>query len=372
MLFFKSKRDFENLQTQLDDQTNMVDTLHCEIEDLKQDINAAQQGRRAAAHKNEVLELLIRAQSLGLERVGQVRDSLLRSANRLDEGMEENSEVKAIIGKTMAAINALSVCSETITTHAEENKNIVSELDGAVGDIHVLVDNVREISEQTNLLALNAAIEAARAGEYGRGFSVVASEVRNLSNKTHDITDRIETLVDTVLTKTGAIKIASNDNHDSAKAMMDASKQVFERFTLVAGHSEQTESGLVISSLSAFIAMLKMDTLSWKGELYKALNEQNISFQPNPVLSIPLSTWRCPRSRNSPLNKLRSATRLESLIQEIDYEAKEAFRLSRSAKDTLSTTALLEKSLQRIEMTAADIAKMLDAIVEDYIRDHLH
>lgn len=95
---------------------------------------------------------------------------------------------KTEIEKTISLIKGLEV-------QAHETSLIIDELKGESDSISSVLDVIRGVAEQTNLLALNAAIEAARAGEQGRGFAVVADEVRNLAKKTQDSTVSIQNMI---------------------------------------------------------------------------------------------------------------------------------------------------------------------------------
>jgi len=111
---------------------------------------------------------------------------------------KEHAQTGAI--QASEAIGAVDLLGRQVN----ENTDLIVEVDESSSKINILIDVIHSIAEQTNLLALNAAIEAARAGEQGRGFAVVADEVRNLANRTSDATQEIESMLGGLSTKTRA------------------------------------------------------------------------------------------------------------------------------------------------------------------------
>ncbi len=121
--------------------------------------------------------------------VQEVASSAAQAANAAQQADGDASEGDRVVADTIGAINQLA---EDVHRSAE----VISRLGQDADNIGSVVSVISDIAEQTNLLALNAAIGAARAGDQGRGFSVVADEVRNLASRTQQSTDEIQQMIE--------------------------------------------------------------------------------------------------------------------------------------------------------------------------------
>lgn len=118
----------------------------------------------------------------------EVANSASSTAEAAGNANHEAQDGKAVVNKTMDMINLLA-------EDVEQAADVLHELESNTESIGTILDVIRGIAEQTNLLALNAAIEAARAGEQGRGFAVVADEVRTLASRTQQSTQEIDEMI---------------------------------------------------------------------------------------------------------------------------------------------------------------------------------
>ncbi|WPO97722.1 methyl-accepting chemotaxis protein [Pseudomonas sp. HR96] len=197
-------------------------------------------------------------------------DGLMQQNNELDQAATAVTEMTAAVeevarnavstSEAASASNQLAhasrdqvrkVLSEigVMSNDVQTTGEVIQRLAAQANDIGKVLDVIRSVSEQTNLLALNAAIEAARAGEAGRGFAVVADEVRTLAQRTQQSTHEIEQMISDIQSSTGAAVGSIELNNQRARSTLEATQvsgQMLEDiFTRI---NEINERNLVIAS----------------------------------------------------------------------------------------------------------------------------
>jgi methyl-accepting chemotaxis protein len=185
-----------------------------------------------------------------LSELKTVYDHLTQGATKvkeLGEQVDQQSSLADMASQkgtqlTSQTSQALTVLDDTVASSMQA-VNELRESSSAISDI---LNVIRSIAEQTNLLALNAAIEAARAGEQGRGFAVVADEVRNLAKRTQDSTTEIEALVDALQLTINSVNEKTEASQTEALNVKNMAEQVDVQFSEIRSAIErisETSSG---------------------------------------------------------------------------------------------------------------------------------
>lgn len=160
-----------------------------------------------------------------------VQEVATNAAQTAHASQDANEEARAGVDVANAAISAINVLIEDIEAAAR----VVGDVEGDSANISEVLSVITEIADQTNLLALNAAIEAARAGEQGRGFAVVADEVRTLASRTQKSTGEIQAMIQRLQAGVGNAVSAMGTAQNRAASGAEQVENAAHNLTTIAG-----------------------------------------------------------------------------------------------------------------------------------------
>lgn len=213
---------FNSMVKKVHDLIQMVGNTVVEVEHQSERVKSVSgESNHLVAGQRKQIELVAIAMNEMSKTTQEVSNSAETAVQSAQSVNEQTVSGRAVVEMQVGSINKLA-------QEIESSVNVINQLASDSAAISQVLDVIKGIAEQTNLLALNAAIEAARAGEQGRGFAVVADEVRTLAQRTQQSTEEIEKMIVRLQSGVGEAVKAMNVSHEMADSTVSQSDKVQE------------------------------------------------------------------------------------------------------------------------------------------------
>lgn len=268
---FGNKKEIERLESEIIALKQENSLLAKELNRVTQLSNGLSEDLSESANKHSNQLKLNKLWLQSSELVNQIREGLASSSSELINHRDNFKSSQQLSEQIMDMLASTIKSTSEISLETEVASASIDKLNAITSGINDFVNIIKGISDQTNLLALNAAIEAARAGEQGRGFAVVADEVRNLAKRSSEASNEISTLIEQVNSQMVDVVKSISDVGKKSEYITTSASSIEGTTNRIVSLSQHMYSVITNFTADSFIQTVKIDHVVWKFDVYKVM-----------------------------------------------------------------------------------------------------